>query len=444
MEKIKEFIKEKKLINPGEVIGVGVSGGSDSMALLHYLAGVQEELDFEVVAIHINHGIREESRDEEEFVMSKCRELGVRAYKFKINSPKIAKEKNESIETAAREGRYDIFKSLIQRGVVDKIALAHHESDQAETILMHIFRGSGIAGARGMEPIREGIYIRPMLNVSKKEIMNYVLDNNIDYVQDNSNFDNEYNRNFLRNVILPQICQRWPGAESGIVSFGRTVSEDDDFINNYVKDSDVVYDDEIAKIPLTYFTYPTSVLNRLLIKIFKRVGIQKDFEKKHIEMITDLAKYGENGSRVQLPFEVVAVREYNYLTLVNKLKNRPELRVPFGIGEIELENIGKIITKKVKVYDSKPNFLFIDIDKVPVDAIWRYREDGDVFTKFGGGTKKLKSYFIDKKIPQRIRNYIPVLASGNEILVIGGIEISDKVKIDENSKIASINIKFNK
>lgn len=444
MEKIKEFIKEKKLINPGEVIGVGVSGGSDSMALLHYLAGVQEELDFEVVAIHINHGIREESRDEEEFVMTKCRELGVRAYKFKINSPKIAKEKNESIETAAREGRYDIFKSLIQRGVVDKIALAHHESDQAETILMHIFRGSGIAGARGMEPIRDGIYIRPMLNVSKKEIMNYVLDNNIDYVQDNSNFDNGYNRNFLRNVILPQICERWPGAESGIVSFGRTVSEDDDFINNYVQDSDVIYDDEIAKIPLTYFTYPTSVLNRLLIKIFKRVGIQKDFEKKHIEMITDLAKNGENGSRVQLPFEVVAVREYNYLTLVNKLKNRPELRVPFGIEEIELENIGKIITKKVKTYESKPNFLFIDIDKVPADAIWRYREDGDVFTKFGGGTKKLKSYFIDKKIPQRIRDYIPVLASGNEILVIGGIEISDKVKIDENSKIASINIKFNK
>lgn len=444
MEKIKEFIKEKKLINPGEVIGVGVSGGSDSMALLHYLAGVQEELDFEVVAIHINHGIREESRNEEEFVMTKCRELGVRAYKFKINSPKIAKEKNESIETAAREGRYDIFKSLIQRGVVDKIALAHHESDQAETILMHIFRGSGIAGARGMEPIRDGIYIRPMLNVSKKEIMNYVLDNNIDYVQDNSNFDNGYNRNFLRNVILPQICERWPGAESGIVSFGRTVSEDDDFINNYVQDSDVIYDDEIAKIPLTYFTYPTSVLNRLLIKIFKRVGIQKDFEKKHIEMITDLAKNGENGSRVQLPFEVVAVREYNYLTLVNKLKNRPELRVPFGIGEIELENIGKIITKKVKTYESKPNFLFIDIDKVPADTIWRYREDGDVFTKFGGGTKKLKSYFIDKKIPQRIRDYIPVLASGNEILVIGGIEISDKVKIDENSKIASINIKFNK
>lgn len=444
MEKIKEFIKEKKLINPGEVIGVGVSGGSDSMSLLHYLAGVQEELDFEVVAIHINHGIREESRDEEEFVMTKCRELGVRAYKFKINSPKIAKEKNESLETAAREGRYDIFKSLIQRGVVDKIALAHHESDQAETILMHIFRGSGIAGARGMEPIRDGIYIRPMLNVSKKEIMNYVLDNNIDYVQDNSNFDNGYNRNFIRNIVLPQICERWPGAESGIVSFGRTVSEDDDFINNYVQDSDVVYDDEIAKIPLTYFTYPTSVLNRLLIKIFKRVGIKKDFEKKHIEMITDLAKKGENGNRVQLPFEVVAVREYNYLTLVNNLKNRPELRVPFGIGEIELENIGKIITKKVKTYESKPNFLFIDIDKVPADAIWRYREDGDVFTKFGGGTKKLKSYFIDKKIPQRIRDYIPVLASGNEILVIGGIEISDKVKIDENSKIASINIKFNK
>lgn len=444
MEKIRDFIKEKKLITPGEVIGVGVSGGSDSMALLHYLSTVQEDLDFEVVAIHINHGIREESRDEEEFVMRKCRELGVRAYKFKINSPKIAKEKNESLETAAREGRYDIFKSLIQRGVVDKIALAHHESDQAETILMHIFRGSGIAGARGMDPIRDGIYIRPMLNVSKKEIMNYILDNSIDYVQDKSNNDNEYNRNFIRNVILPQICERWPGAESGIVSFGKTVSEDDDFINNYVNDKDVIYESEFAKIPLVYFSYPSSVLNRLLISIFKKVGIKKDFEKKHIEMIKELADKGENGAKVQLPFEVVAIREYNYITLVNRLKNRPELQSSFKIGEIELEGIGKIIAKRVNSYEKNPNCLFVDLNKIPEDAVWRYREDGDVFTKFGGGTKKLKSYFIDKKIPQRIRDFIPLLASGNEILIIGGIEISDKVKIEENSDIISINIKFNK
>ena len=444
MEKVKEFIKEKKLILPGEIIGVGVSGGSDSMALLYYLASIQEELDFEVLAIHINHGIREESRDEEEFVMNKCRELGVRAYKFKINSPKLAKERNESLETAAREGRYEIFKSLIQRGVIDKIALAHHESDQAETILMHIFRGSGIAGARGMEPIRDGIYIRPMLNISKKEIMNYVHENNIDFVQDNSNYDNEYNRNFLRNIILPQICERWPGAESGIVSFGRTVSEDDDYINKYVNDDAVIYNDEIAKIPLSYFAYPVSILNRLLIKIFKKVGIKKDFEKKHLELIRELAKNGENGSKIQLPYEVTALKEYDYLTLVNKLKNRPELRADFDLGEIEIEGIGKIITKRVRNFENKPNYLFVDLDKIPEDAIWRYREDGDVFTKFGGGTKKLKSYFIDKKIPQRVRDYIPLLASGNEILVIGGIEISEKVKVEENSKIASINIKFNK
>lgn len=444
MEKIKEFIKEKKLILPGEVIGVGVSGGSDSMALLHYLNEIKEELDFEVVAIHINHGIREESRDEERFVMEKCQEMGVRAYKFKINSPSIAKERGESLETAAREGRYEVFKSLIQRGVIDKIALAHHESDQAETILMHIFRGSGIAGARGMEPIRDGIYIRPMLNVSKKEIMSYIHENNIDYVQDNSNNDIEYNRNFLRNVILPQICERWPGAEAGIVSFGRIVSEDDDYINKYVNDDGVIYNDDVAKIPLTYFSYPVSVLNRLLIKIFKKVGIKKDFEKKHIELIRELAKNGSNGGKIQLPYEVTAVKEYDYLTLCNKLMNRPELRAVFEVGEIEIPNMGKIITKRVRTLENNKNLLFVDENKIPEDAIWRYREDGDVFTKFGGGSKKLKSYFIDKKIPQRIRDYIPVLASGNEILVIGGIEISDNVKIEENSKILSISIKLKK
>ena len=181
MQNILNFIKENKLIKKGQIVGVGVSGGSDSMALVHYLASLQDELDFEVVAIHIDHSIREESREEAEFVIRRCKEMGIRAYKFKIDAPKLAKERNESIETAAREGRYEVFESLIKRDVVDVIALAHHQSDQVETILMHIFRGSGVAGARGMEPIRDKKYIRPMLTTTKKEILEYASYNNIDY-----------------------------------------------------------------------------------------------------------------------------------------------------------------------------------------------------------------------------------------------------------------------
>lgn len=440
MEKVLEFIKQNNLIKKGSVIGVGVSGGSDSMALLHYLASIQDELDFEVVGIHVNHGIREESREEEAFVVRKCRELGVRVYRFKIDSYKLAKDNNQSLETAAREGRYGVFKSLIQRDVVDRIALAHHESDQAETILMHIFRGAGVAGARGMEPIRDGTYIRPMLTTSKQEIMAYIMEHSIDYVQDNSNYDNQYNRNFVRNVLMPQVIERWPGAEKAIINFGKAVTEDDDYINSNIYEDAIMFDGKVAQIPVSYFLYPNSVINRLVIRALKAIGVTKDFERKHIEMIKDIALHGENGKKVQLPYDTVAVREYDFLTITNNFKAEGEFLEPLDYGTMIVPNFGKIIIKRVRTSNRKTNVLYADFRKIPKTAMWRYRQDGDVFTKFGGGTKKLKSFLIDKKIPQRLRNSIPVLAKGNEVYIIAGVEISDKVKVENVPTAMSIEV----
>ena len=401
MQNVKNFILQNNLINPGERIGVGVSGGSDSMALVHFLHSLSEELDIEVIAIHIDHGIREESRDEANFVIDKCREMGVRAYKFRIDSPKIAKEKNISLETAAREGRYGVFNSLFKKDVVDKIALAHHLSDQAETILMHIFRGSGVAGARGMEPIRDGRYIRPLLTTSKEEILDYINFNNLDYVSDSSNADNTFTRNYLRNVLVPQITKKWPGAISAIVNFGKAVKEDDDYINSQIFDDAIIYEDKEAKIPLSYFIYPSSIISRMIIKALKNIGVKVDFEKKHIDAIKDLASGHDNGKRISLPFDVVAIKD--------------------------------MLPKEGVVY--------FDYRKVPKSAMWRFRQDGDVFTKFGGGSKKLKSFLIDKKIPQRKRDTLPVLADENQVFVIAGVEISELVKVDGVPTAYSVEIK---
>ena len=441
MEKVKEYILKNNLIKKGEVIGVGVSGGSDSMALLNILTNLQEELDFEVVGIHINHGIREESRDEEEFVMQKCKSMGVRAYKFKIDANKLAKDKNMSLETAAREGRYEVFKSLLRKDVIDKIALAHHQLDQAETILMHIFRGSGTSGATGMEPIRDKVFIRPILEVSKKEIMDYIMEHSIDYVEDKSNKDTVYNRNFIRNIILPQIIERWPGAETNIVSFGKTLKEDDSFINGQLFDDAVLYEKDVARIPLSYFIYPQALVNRLIIKVLKNIGFVKDFERKHIEMIKEVALLKENGTRVKLPYDITVIREYDYLSIINKFKEIKPFRSEFKIGEIIVPDFGKIIVRKVKEINQKENCLYIDAKKIPKTAEWRYRSEGDNFTKFGGGSKKLKSFMIDKKIPQRLRNCLPILADGNEVLVIAGVEISDKIKVEESKNILEIEVK---
>lgn len=434
MEKIIEFAKKNKLIKAGEVIGVGVSGGIDSMCLLHFLNSNKEALDIDVVAIHINHGIREESDDEARFVVQKCKEMGVRVYKFTIDSPKISKEKKISLETAAREGRYGVFEALVKKDIVDKVALAHHQSDQAETILMHIFRGCGVSGARGMDPIRDKIYIRPMLPVSKEEIADYANMNNIEYVEDASNKDTSYTRNYLRNVVMKDILKKWPNAIEAITNFANAVSEDDDFIKASINTNALMVDKKIVQMPCYYFKGRSSVYSRIVFKALSLIGVTKDIERKHIEMIKELAISLENGKKIKLPFDVTISKEYDFLTFENNYVERAELDKPFKMEDFAVPHFGTVALRRVKTEKMGENgALYFDNRKLPKGAKWRYREEGDVFEKFGGGTKKLKSFLIDKKVPVRLRDFIPVLAYGNEVFVVAGIEVSEKVKVDEGA-----------
>lgn len=433
MEKILDFIKKNKLIKAGEVIGVGISGGIDSMCLLHFLNEHKNDLDIEVVAIHINHSIREESDDDARFVVEKCKEMGVRVYKFTIDCPKIAKDKKVSLETAAREGRYGVFDALLRKDIVDKIALAHHQMDQAETILMHIFRGCGVSGAKGMDPIRDGVYIRPMLNVSKEDIKAYSAENSIEYVEDSSNKDNSFTRNYLRNVVMKDILKKWTNAVEAINNFANAVSEDDEYIKNALDTNALLVDDKIVQMPCSYFYGSSAIYSRIVFKALSLIGVTKDIERKHIEMIKDLATHLENGKKIRLPYDITVSKEYDYLTFENKYVEKPKMSKPLKCEEFDAPNFGKVCIKRVKV-DSliDENALYFDYRKVPKDARWRYREEGDIFEKFGGGTKKLKSVLIDKKIPVRLRDYIPVLADENEVYVIAGVAISEKVRIDSD------------
>ncbi len=435
MEKILDFVKKNKLIKEGEVVGVGVSGGIDSMCLLHFLNAHKEALDIDVVAIHINHGIREESDDEARFVVQKCKEMGVRVYKFSIDAPKIAKEGKLSLETAARDGRYNVFETLVKKDIVDKVALAHHQSDQAETILMHIFRGCGVSGARGMEPIRDKIYIRPMLPVSKEDISDYANMNNIDYVEDSSNKDTSYTRNYLRNVVMKDILKKWPNAIEAINNFAGCVCEDDDYIKSTINTNALMVDKKVVQMPCYYFKGKSAVYSRIVFKALLLIGVNKDIERKHIEMIKELATSLENGKKINLPFDVTVSKEYDFLTFENNYVERAELGNPFKMEDFSVSNFGTIVLKRVKTEKmGEKGALYFDNKKLPKGAKWRYREDGDIFEKFGGGgTKKLKSFLIDKKVPVRLRDFIPVLACGNEVYVIAGVEVSEKVKVDADA-----------
>lgn len=443
MENIKRLIEENNLIKEGDVIGVGVSGGKDSMALLHYLNNLSHQMDFEVVAITIDHGIRENGLHDAKFVMDFCRQKRIRAYRFRINSPQIAKDENCSIETAARDGRYNIFKSLIEKNIVDKIALAHHLSDQAETVLLHLFRGSGITGLKGMQLVRDEIFIRPMLETSQKSIMQYILDNDIEIVEDETNKESEYARNYIRNEIMPLILKKWPNAINAIDNFAHLASEDDEYISNVAPTDAFIVSEKEVKIPLTYFVYPNPIVSRMVYKALHIIGIHKDIESKHIEIIRDFVKNSENGKKIDLPLKVSVHKEYDYITLTNKNKDElPMLCEKHKIGSFEVKSFGKIQIRKVDKI-SQDGQLFYDSKKLPKNAEWRFRQNGDIFEKFGGGTKKLKSYLIDQKYPKRLRDRLPVLAVGNEVYIIAGVEISNKIRVsDETTSIYEVKTKL--
>ena len=435
MENILKAIEQKKLINKGETIGVGVSGGQDSMALLTYLCRLQQELDFEVVAIHIDHSLREASAQDALFVLNYCKKNHIRAYKFKIDVKELSKENGTSLETAAREARFGVFESLIKKGIVDKIALAHHAEDQAETILLHLFRGSGISGARGMEFFKKAMYIRPMLQTRKQQIIKYITDNEIPYVTDESNSEDIFQRNFIRNKILPLILTRFPSAINALNSFAKACKEDDDFISSQVlEDALIVENKKTVKIPCAYFLNSPSLFSRLVFKALEMIGVFQDVERKHIDLIKNLALESQNGSKIKLPMQVSVHKEYDFLTITNEYKEVEKLNINFKCGSFEAKNFGKVIIKKEQNLIVDENSLIVDAKKLPKGVVWRYKREGDFIVKFGGGTQKIKTYLSQKKIPLRLREYIPVLALNNEIYVVAGYGISDKIKVDETTK----------
>lgn len=433
MDNIKRLVQENNLIKEGETVGIGVSGGKDSMALLHYLNKLSKEMNFEVVAITIDHGIRENSPLDAMFVMDYCRKNKIRAYKFRLDVPALAKEKSLSLESAARQGRFGVFESMVQKRIVDKIALAHHQSDQAETVLMHLLRGSGITGLKGMSLMRDNVFIRPMLETNEKAIWQYVCDNDIEYREDETNQENEYNRNYIRNEILPAILKRWPNAIQAILNFSNLASQDDEYINSQVPTSAFIVNEKEVKIPLNYFIYPAPIVARMVYRALNMIGVHKDIESKHIELITNFVKNSENGKRIELPLKVSVHKEYDFITLTNKQKEEIIFEEKFRLGSFIVPNFGKVTIKKVNKIN-KDEALYLDADLVPKDVVVRFRKNGDVFEKFGGGTKKLKSYLIDKKIPSRVREYIPLVAKDQNVYVIIGVEISDKVKVTDKTK----------
>lgn len=419
----------------GKKVGVGYSGGVDSSVLLCDLVKNAERLGIEVVAINVEHGIRgESSLSDSEFCKREAEKLGVKIKNYSVAVPSFAAENGYSIEQAARILRYECFFDALKNGVCDVVALAHHASDNAETVLFNLLRGSSLTGVAGMSlSDYGGKIVRPFLNLFKDDLTEYALKNGVPFVEDESNADEEYTRNALRREVIPTIKKKFPKAEQSLCRFALSAAADDEYLYSLARKELSEKDGELSfSATLAY-----SVFSRCVILALKAKGVEKDYVKANVDDVFSLRDKQE-GRTIELAKRILASREGERIVIYKKEELKAEA-LPFRIGRTEL--CGYTVTAEIisssevdEAALKSRECLYFDYDKLPEDAVLRLKEDGDEFVKFNGQRVGLKKYLTDLKTGKRKKARTVVIAKGKTVYCVPEKDISGLIKIDKNSK----------
>lgn len=472
---VMKFIEEHNMINRGDRIVVGVSGGADSVCLLHVLFRLIPKYELALFVVHVNHGIRGEEADEDEaYVIKMCADYGINCTSVKADVRGISAKEGLSEEEAGRKVRYEAFYECFVKNKCNKIAIAHNRNDNAETILFHLFRGSGIKGLTGIKAKRDQI-IRPLLSVGRDEIEKYLELNKIKYCNDRTNFTEDYSRNKIRHRIISFAREEInPKAVEHIVNTGEQLKEIENFIEKMViaacnriatKKDDESYELNIDELRSEDRVIQKGIIRKVYFELAKQL---KDVDALHIDLILSLMDKG-TGKSLNLPHGILAVRNYEVLTLKCKkdlktdkaLNEKKEPAVIFGknslienntgmVSEMELKIPGEIRipetgqTLQIKLINYKKNMIipkngctkWFDYDKIKDTVLVRTRKEGDfIQIDAAGSRKKIKSLFIDEKIPREKRDKLPLLADGPHIMWVIGGRMSEAYKVTEETDV---------
>ncbi|XME01914.1 tRNA lysidine(34) synthetase TilS [Lachnospiraceae bacterium C1.1] len=439
-DRVKKFIKENNMVTPGQRVVAGVSGGADSVCLLFLLYELKEELGYSLSVVHIEHGIRgEASLMDAEYVEKLCEELDLPCRTVHINAPKLAAEKGESLEEAARNARYEEF----EREGADRIAVAHHACDAAETMLFNLFRGSSIWGMGSIAPVR-GKIIRPLLCLTREEIEEYLRERKIDFRTDETNFDTEIPRNAIRHEIIPIAEKINSNAVKHIAAAASDIRDWSDFISTeldrlerkYTRERNAEIEVDLALLENAPEIAVSEILRRAL---GRAAGRLKDISRVHVRDVMSLA-VKTSGSRISLPYGIYAERVFDKLLFKREDKNT--FRNYFKDYQEEAPQNGEIIAPdkmqytfnldKIKNSAGFPTSSYtkwFDYDKIRCIPVVRTRRNGD-YMAIKNGRKKLKDVFTEAHIAADKRDEISLLADGDHIIWIPGIRMSEAYKID--------------
>lgn len=432
-------------------MAAGVSGGADSVCLLVLLLEYRRQLPFELAVVHVNHGIREDAAEDAAYVEQLCRREGVPFYLRTVDVRRFAAAEKCSEEDAGRRLRYQVFEEVAAEFGANKLAVAHNSNDRAETMLFHLFRGSGLKGLRGILPVRGNI-IRPLLALERGEIEAYLRERGLAWCTDSTNAEDSYARNRIRHHILPYAEEAlFPGVVEHMGRTAQLLAETEEYLAERTAealescrltggcgnalsaeavDGRGVTPAAVSLSAERFLKLHPALQRRVLLQVAERLSpTGKDIGEVHVRKMLEL--FAEAGNRsISLPMGLRARRQYDEVILE---QGQPE-EEPV-LPEMELT---ELFPKKDAEVPKNQYTKWFNYDKIKESPTIRFRRTGDYLTISDGRGgmlhKSLKDYMITEKIPRQLRNCIPVLAEGSHVLWLVGYRISEYYKPDRNTK----------
>lgn len=463
MKRIEKFIQKYHMLACGDRVIAGVSGGADSVCLFLMLLELREKIGFDLIAVHVHHGLRGEAADQDQrFVEALCEQHRIPLEIFRVNLESIAKKRKQSLEEAGRIVRREAFDSVCKKYGGNKIALAHHQNDNAETLLWNLSRGTGLDGLGGIRPVN-GEFIRPLLCMNRKEIEEYLAKRKQSYCIDETNAGTDYTRNKLRHLVLPILEEQ---VNSAAVRHMNETMEQIWELQEYMQEQvEAAYQECVQEhfekacwIQIqqkSFETFPELIKKMVIRKGMEQVGGKKrDLSHKHVDVMMELMNK-QVGRTLDLPYEMHAKRNYEgirlekqrtYLSGEEKKAEimqecMSELNIPGEtiLADRNLKLRCKILEKpknlSIKDIPQKIYTKWFDYGIIKSSLYIRTRQAGDtIVIDEKGHQKKLKNWFVDEKIPKEVRDSQLLLAENNEILWVLGHRMSQAYQVKQSTK----------
>ena len=452
LQRTHRFILQHDMICSGEAIVVGFSGGVDSLALLVALYELRHPLDCHLHIAHLDHQLRGDSTSDAELVKQYANLLKLPFTIKKIDIPALIKQRNQSIEALARKERYEFFETVSKKIGATKVALGHQRNDQAETVLMNLLRGAALTGLRGILPIRDGKFIRPLLDFSRTEIEEFVAEQGLQPCDDSTNWDRNFLRNRIRLDLLPLLKRDYNrNIQNTLAQNAELLRAESDYLEDIARKAldaclaEPATHDVVILNRLMFLRHHPALRRRILrLAIGQIQGDMKQLAFNHSEFMLQLSEGKSPNRQLNLPNNLEFLRAYNQLIIQRPTSKIGEFEYTVAVpGDNNFPELNAVMVativeapsrKTSYVLDGKFQAVF-DVDQIQMPLKIRSRRAGDRFQPFGmKGTKKVKDFFIDAKVPQRMRQSIPILVTGDEILWVVGHRTSEKCKVSNKTR----------